>query len=197
MEISTALGKLFRALQPKKGSVEELSEAYLIACHKCTKHALETVVVKLIRGEIDGVSKSFAPSSAELSAAIRSEMQFVEKQVSIAQERMQIEDNRPVARRPILIEERIQIARQKMADEERKLLLEADSYAAGMTHSRKMPVGSVYSGILCAWYGPPGSLRVPVTQEMLKADMFEPETPVIEPDIPPSPPVEAYADVEF
>jgi hypothetical protein len=185
-------------LQPKKGSVEDLSEAYLIACHKCTKHALETVVVKLIRGEIDGVSKSFAPSSAELSAAIRSEMQFVQKQVAIAEQRMQIEDNRPVARKPVLIEERIQLARQKMADEERKLLLEVDSYTASIGPGRKMPPGSVYSGILCAWYGPVGSLRQVVTQEVLRADMFEPETQVDETsDMPPSPPVEAYADVEF
>jgi hypothetical protein len=156
VEILTALGKLFRALKPKNGSVEELSEGYLIACHKCTKHALETVVVKLIRGEIDGLSRVFAPSSADLSAAIRSEMLFVEKQVALAEDRLQIADNRPVARRPVLIEERIQIAKQKMADEERKLLLECDSYSASQAHSRKMPVGSVYSGILCAWYGPAG-----------------------------------------
>ncbi len=198
MEILTVLGKLFRALKPKNGNVEELSEGYLIACHKCTKHALETVVLKLIRGEIDGLSRVFAPSSADLSAAIRSEMQFVEKQIALAEERVQIADNRPVARRPVLIEERIQIARQKMADEERKLLLEVDSYAASMAHSRKMPVGSVYNGILCAWYGPVGSLRVEVTQEMLKADMFEPEQQLDEtPVMPPSTPVEAYADVEF
>ncbi len=185
-------------MKPKNGSAEELSESYLIACHKCTKHALETVVFKLIRGEIDGLSRVFAPSSADLSAAIRSEMQFVEKQIALAEERLQIADNRPAARRPMLIEERMQAARQKMADEGRALLLEVDSHAASLSAGRKMPPGSVYSGILCAWYGPVGSLRQEVTHEMLKADMFEPEPAADDvPDMPPAPPVDAYADVEF
>lgn len=155
-------------------------------------------MIKLIRGEIKDLSKSFAPSPAELSAAIRDEMQFVKRQNELEQERLQIADNRPVARRPLLIEERMQIARQKMADEGRALLLEVDSHAASLSSSRKLPPGSVYSGILCAWYGPVGSLRQEVTPEMLKADMFEPEQQAVDaPDLPPSPPVEAYADVEF
>jgi hypothetical protein len=192
-----ALGRLFSALPIRQGDVVDQIEVYVFALEEVSHYAMDFVIAQAIRGQHPKFSRKFAPSTAELGEAIIEVMDSVKRQNELAQERMQIADNRPVARRPILIEERIQIARQKMADEERKLLLEADSYAAGMTHSRKMPVGSVYSGILCAWYGPPGSLRVPVTQEMLKADMFEPETPVSEPDIPPSPPVEAYADVEF
>ncbi len=173
-------------------------EGYLIALYGASHYALDITVNRVIRGEIEGLSRKYCPTAPELSAAIRSEMQFVERQIALAHERLQIADNRVVARRPVLIEERIQIARQKMADEGRALLLEVQSHAASLSPGRKMPPGSVYSGILCAWYGPPGSLRQEVTQEMLKADMFEPEPASVEaPDIPPAPPVDAYADVEF
>jgi hypothetical protein len=185
-----ALGKLFRALQPKKGSVEELSESYLIACHKCTKHALEAVIVKLIRGEIEGVSKAFAPSSAELSAAIRSEMQWVEKQIKLAEDRMQIEDNRPVARPAMLLQDRVDAAKRKMLDEERTYLFSTESHASVGTRRRDVPAGSIYVGILGAFYGPIGSMRPPVVEE---PQLFEPE---IEPPAAAAP-APALEEVEF
>jgi len=156
-EISTALGKLFRALPPRKASPAELEESYLIACHKATKHAIETVVVKLIRGELDKLSKSFAPSPAELSAAIRDEMAFVQKQIDLAQERMQLEDRRPVGVRPKLLHERQSEARGRMADERRALLHSGVTHAVSVTKLRECPTGSAFISITGEIYGPPGS----------------------------------------
>lgn len=156
-EISTALGKLFRALPPRKASPGELEESYLIACHKCTKHAIETVVVKLIRGELAQLSKSFAPSPAELSTAIREEMDFVQKQIALAQERVQLEDRRPVAVPAKLLHERVADAERQMAGEGRAMLFKVVSHADMLSRRREMPTGSVYMAILGAVYGAPGS----------------------------------------
>ncbi|MBY3162101.1 hypothetical protein HFO65_15815 [Rhizobium laguerreae] len=222
-----ALGKLFRALPPRRANPEELMESYLIACHKCTKHAIEAVVIKLIRGELKDMPKAWAPSPAELSSAIRDEMDFVQRQVDLAAERQMIEDKRPVAAAPRLFEQRAADAKAKMEAEGRRLLFEADSFNAAASSRRNLRPGSIYVGILGAWYGPEGSLYQPepqpVTeadmqaayqaemaaadaemQEILRADMFEPE-PTTEPEI--DPPAEqtdvapaqqsAFEEVEF
>lgn len=157
VEIMTAIGKLFRALPPRKAKPEELLESYEIACHKATKHAIETVVIKLIRGELDGLSKSFAPSPAELSAAIRDEMAWVQKQVDLAVARVAIDDNRPVAIKPLLLHERQSEARARMQAEERKLLRTEVSAAELRTAMKGMATGTVYSAITGEIYGPPGS----------------------------------------
>lgn len=168
-EISTALGKLFRALPPRKASPSELEESYLIACHKCSKHAIETVVIKLIRGELDGLSKSFAPSPAELSSAIRDEMQFVVKQIAMAQERSQIEDKRPQSVRPTLMADRISSARQRMADE-RRLRLADGNLETFRSRVKELPAGSTFIAALGAIYGPPGSADEPARAETVAVD---------------------------
>lgn len=138
-------------------------ESYLVACARCTRHAIETVVIKLIRGEIDGAPKAFAPSSAELSTFLRDEMDAVKRQISLVQQRQQIEDNRPTAVRPIRLEDRIATARQQMADEDRKLLFEVIDHSQFMARRRDLPAGAKYSAILSAVYGPPGSNSEPET----------------------------------
>lgn len=158
VEISTALGKLFRALPPRKASPAELEESYLIACHKTTKHAIETVVVKLIRGELEGLSKSFAPSPAEIASAIRDEMVWVQKQVNIAAERSMIADNRPLAVKPMLFQERAEQARQKMWDEGRKLLFVVANIDQLKSRSRELPVGFGYIATTGEVWGAPGSI---------------------------------------
>lgn len=193
-----ALGRLFSALPVRQGDPVDQIEVYIFALEDVSHYAMDQVVAQAIRGQHPKFSRKFAPSTAELGEAIAELTAHIQRQNELEQERLQIADNRPVARKPLLIEERMEAARQKMADEGRRLLLEVDSHAASISPGRKMPPGSVYSGILCAWFGPVGSLRQEVTQEMLRADMFEPET-AVDPasDMPPAPPVEAYADVEF
>lgn len=134
----------------------------MIACHKCTKHAIETVVVKLIRGEIPDVSKSFAPGPAELSAALRSEMDFVSKQVELAENRLQLEhsrDTRNATAPRLTYAERVAAARQRMVDEGRRELFPVPSNEAFMAKRKEIPVGGVYVNILDAAFGPPGSLH--------------------------------------
>lgn len=178
-------------------------ESYLIACHKCTKHAIEAVVVKLIRGELKDMPKAWAPSPAELSTAIRDEMEAVQRQVDLAAERQMIEDNRLVALPTLKLLDRIDAAKARMQAEGRKFLFECESFSAGTSSKGKVPPGSTYVGILGAWYGPPGSLYAPEPQpipddemqEILRADMFEPD-PVAEEQPLPSPEPE-FQDVEF
>lgn len=156
-EISTALGKLFRALPPRKASPIELEESYLIACHKATKQAIDTVVIKLIRGELDKLSKSFAPSPAELSSAIRDEMDFVRRQIQLAEERQQLEDNRPIAARTKLLHERQADARAKAADERRAVLFTGIGHDVWLSKARECPSGTIWVAITGEVYGPPGS----------------------------------------
>jgi hypothetical protein len=214
-----ALGRLFSALPVRQGDAADQIEIYVFALEDVTHQALDTVVAQAIRGSHPKFSRKFAPTCAELAEAIFDETARVQRQIELAEEKLKIADHRPVAARPMLIEERISAARQKMADEERKLLLKVDSHAASISPGRKMKPGSIYSGILCGWYGPVGSARVrepePVSapeffetdagQEILRNDMFEPESAPVEPeqpvddvpDMPPMAPVEAYEDVEF
>lgn len=159
IEISTALERLFRALTPKKGSVNDLMESYLIACHKSTKHAINTVVIRLIRGEMEGLSKAFAPSPAELSAAIRDEMAFVSKQIELDRGWKMIEDNRPVAAKRMNILELVEAERKRMKDESRELLMRFESFDAYIQWVRRNRLPKNWhltrTGEL---YGAPGSV---------------------------------------
>ncbi|QHW26635.1 hypothetical protein GYN07_20865 [Rhizobium leguminosarum bv. viciae 248] len=168
-------------------------ESYLIACHKCTKHAIEAVVIKLIRGELKDMPKAWAPSPAELSSAIRDEMDFVQRQVDLAAERQMIEDQRPVAAAPRLFEQRTDEARARMLDEGRKFLFAAESFSSA--RKTDLRPGSIYVGILGAYYGPPGSLHEPEPELMpeqsledLVAEIDPPADPVPEPE---------FQEVEF
>lgn len=192
-------------------------ESYLIACHKCTKHAIETVVVKLIRGELKDMPKAWAPSPAELSSAIRDEMTFVARQVELAAERQMIEDNRRVAVPVKLIDQRVAEAKERMLRERRKLLFTVASHDQFLSRRRDIPSDGVYLSILAAAYGGPGSLDAVAAapaavdpsdlvsasedemQAILRADMFEPEPlPEPEPEEPPAPaPEPEFQDVEF
>lgn len=153
----TALGKLFRALPPRKANPEELIESYEIAFRGCTRHSIETVVIKLIRGELDGYDKRFAPSPPELSTALRDEMAYVRKQIDLAEERLQIADNRPKPMPHRTIWQRQAEAKQRMAAEGRALLKSDLAYTDVKAVMRGFPVGSTYVATLGAIYGPEGS----------------------------------------
>ncbi|WP_034853214.1 hypothetical protein [Sinorhizobium sojae] len=84
-------------------------------------------------------------------------MEFVQKQIALAQERMQLEDKRPVAAPAKLLHERVADAEREMASEGRALLFKVLSHADMLSRRREMPTGSVYRAILGAVYGPPGS----------------------------------------
>ncbi len=143
-------------------------ESYLIACHKCTFHAIETVVIRYIRGEIPGQSLEFAPASASLSSAIRDEMAFVTKQAALAQNRTMIEDNRPVAvKRPNILE-KVETERQRMQTEERALLMRFDNFEAFRSYARgtRLPDGHFYLLQTGELYGAPGTeAQEPQTEE--------------------------------
>ncbi|MBB4342126.1 hypothetical protein GGE17_003550 [Rhizobium leguminosarum] len=179
-----ALGRLFSALPVRQGDAADQIEVYVFALDEVTHHALDTVVAQAIRGSHPKFSRKFAPTCAELGEAIIDEMERVKRQMELAQEKLRIEDNRPVAAAPRLFEQRAADARAKMEAEGRRFLFEADSFSAAASSRRNLRPGSTYVGILGAWYGPEGSLHEPEVQtvtedemqEMLRADMFEPET---------------------
>lgn len=173
-------------------------ESYLIACHKCTKHAIESVVIKLIRGEIKDMPKAFAPSSAELSTALRDEMEFVKRQIALEADRVAIKDMRKDAVPARLIEGRIADAKAKMAAEGRRFLFEADSFSGMASRRRECPPGSIFVGILCAAYGPVGSVNQPEPAPVADVDlqaMHDEEIAAAEAEQPE--PEQEHADVEF
>lgn len=180
VEMATELNRLFRCLELKTGSPEDKIEGYLIALEGASHYALTTAVNKLIRGEVDGVSRKFCPTPPELSAVIRDEMAFVRKQNDLARERMQLEDKRPVAAQVKTLFDRVAEAKQKMVDEGRSLLFEVSSHADMLARRRSMPQGSVYVSILGAAYGPPGYQPVAAPEPEIEPE----KPPPIDDDIP-------------
>lgn len=133
-------------------------ESYLIACHGCTRHAIETVVIRYIRGEIAGQSLEFAPASASLSSAIRDEMAFVQKQIDLAANRVALQDHRPLAvRRPNVLEQ-VEAKRAEMKASGREVLMRFDSFEAFRTYSRgnKLSNDHFYLVQTGELYGAPG-----------------------------------------
>lgn len=157
VELATELNKLFRSLELKSGSPEQKIEGYLIALTGASHYALTTAIAKIIRGEVPDLSRKFCPTPPELGAVVRGEMEFVQKQIALAQERMTIEDKRPVAAPTKLLHERIADAERRMAEEGRALLFKVMSHGDMLSRRREMPAGARYISILGAVYGPPGS----------------------------------------
>ncbi|PYE25076.1 hypothetical protein C8J32_10429 [Rhizobium sp. PP-CC-3A-592] len=145
----------------RKGDVDGQLEGYLIALRGASFHALDTVVVKVIRGEIDGISKTFSPTPPELSQAIRDEMAYVSKQIELAIARMEIEDQRPISVKPMLLVDRIAQAKQRMIDEGRAQLFTVTSHPGFLARKGELPTGGIYCAILGAAYGPQGSASRP------------------------------------
>ncbi|TBY41616.1 hypothetical protein [Rhizobium leguminosarum] len=167
-------------------------EGYLIALKGATHYALDVTVNRIIRGEIDGLSKKFCPTAPELSSVIRDEMQAVQRQIDLAAERRMIQDNRQVAVEPKLFEDRIAGAKARMMDEGRKYLFAAESFSSA--RKSDLRPGSTYVGILGAWYGPPGSLHEP---EPEPEPMPEPSLEELVAEIDPPAPEPGFQDVEF
>ncbi|NHT75913.1 hypothetical protein G8E10_09495 [Rhizobiaceae bacterium CRRU44] len=160
--MATELNKLFRSLELKTGSPEEKIEGYLIAIAGASHYALTTAITKIIRGEIDSISKKFCPTAPELSSIIRDEMAFVKKQIELAIGRMELEDQRPISVKPMLLMDRIAQATQRMVDEDRALLFTVTSHPGFLARKGELPTGGIYCAILGAAYGPQGSASRPL-----------------------------------
>jgi hypothetical protein len=167
MELTIALRRLFSALPLRKGDVDGQLEGYLIALRGASFHALDTVVVKVIRGEIDGISKTFSPTPPELSQAIRDEMAYVNKQIELAVGRRELEDKRPILVKPKLLVDRIADAKQRMLDEGRALLFTVTSHPGFLARKGELPTGGIYCAILGAAYGPQGSAGAPLPAQQV------------------------------
>lgn len=70
-EILQALQRLFRVLPLRKGTVDDLTDGYLEALAGRSRDGLELAVTRLVRGEIDELSKSWAPTGPELASLVR------------------------------------------------------------------------------------------------------------------------------
>ena len=171
IELAAELNRLFNTLDLKTGTPESKLDGYVTACRGCSYHALKTTIDRITRGEIAGMSKKFCPTAPELGEAIRDYTQEIEKQIALAAERVQIADHRPIAVAPRLLDDRVKAARLKMEDEERALLFPVTTHAEWLSRRKEAPAGAIYSGILSAVYGPPGSLRQSLKQEKSSADV--------------------------
>lgn len=162
-----ALGRLFSALPVRQGDPADQVEVYVFSLEGVSHYALDAVVAQAIRGQHPKLSRKFAPTTAELGEAIADEMAAVQRQIELAEERRMIADNRTVPLKRPSLQERVDAAKAKMAEEGRELICEVPSHAASVSVRRSMPAGSVYVGILCAWYGPPrsGAAAEPVQDE--------------------------------
>lgn len=143
-EITRSLVGLFMALPPRKGNPEELTAVYEMALRECSTEALKRVAGSLIRGELNGASRSFAPTPAELAYLVRNEGQAIKS----ALERTSYQ---PIAF--VGLQMRIDAARQRMEDEGREKLADID-YAAMLSRSKEFPPGSLFVALLGAVYGP-------------------------------------------
>ncbi|MBD9540126.1 hypothetical protein IB276_11745 [Ensifer sp. ENS04] len=92
-------------------------------------------------------------------------MDFVIKQIQMAQDRAQLEDKRPFAAAVKLSLERGSETRLQMQAERRKLMLSVANHdgflAARRTVAEVLNSGGVYHAILGELYGPPGSADEP------------------------------------
>lgn len=134
-------------------------EGYLIAMQGATAHALKVTIQRVIRGEIDGISRRYCPTAPELSAAIRDEMADVAKKINLEKNRVAIEDNRPKAVKQPNILERVNAQRARMTSEGRALLIRFDSFDAFIQYSRRntLPKGVFYMPATAELYGAAGS----------------------------------------
>lgn len=172
-----ALRKVFSVLPPRgagnssddekvRAMLDGQLEGYLIALQGCTFHALSTTVNRVIRGEIEGLSRKFCPTAPELSSAIRDEMDFVQKQIDLAKERMMIADNRPVAVVVPKFDERAAELRERMRSEGRALIFSVTSHDDFLRRRREMRKGYEYHAILGECYGPPGSAAATASDDV-------------------------------
>lgn len=158
-------------------------EGYLIALQGSTHHALDVAINRVIRGEIEAISKKFCPTAPELSSIIRTEMEFISNQIELAKNRLLLEstkNSRNASAPRLTYAERVAAARQRMVDEGRKELFEVKSNEEFMRLRKKIPTGGIYVNLLDAAFGPPGSLH------------FK-----LEPRQPAPQPAPEMADIEF
>lgn len=153
-----ALGRLFSALPVRQGDPADQIEVYVMALADVSFHALDRVVLQAISGQHAGFSKRYAPSTAELGAAIRDEMAAIDRQAELARERMALEDNRPLPARTKLLHERQADARAKAAEERRAVLFTGVGHDVWLSKARECIAGSIWVAITGEIYGPPGSL---------------------------------------
>lgn len=179
-----ALAKVFSVL-PRRNASEDDDDAALegfrLALHGVGFTALVETIAALIRGEVHGLSLKWCPTPPELSKAVRDRMAV-----------MALEVNRPkidYTPRPFVsVEMRIDATKRRMLEENRQLLCYCDSYGASIEIARQgvrdgsIPPGSVYSGLLGAFFGPPGWSpgRVSVSPDVLEDDSGEEQTPFLD-----------------
>ena len=134
-------------------------EGYLIAMQGATAHALKVTIQRVIRGEIDGISRRYCPTAPELSAAIRDEMADVAKKIDLERNRFAIEDNRPRAVERLNILDRVNGIKARLKSEGRALLVRFDSFDAFNQYARRniLPKGFFYLPATAELYGAPGS----------------------------------------
>lgn len=173
MEMTTELRRLFQVLPPRGSGMKTDDEAalarvmqgqiegYIIAIQGVTAHALKHTINRIIRGEIDGISRKYCPLAPELAHAIREEMSSVTKQVQLAQNRNMIEDNRPQAVKNPNVLEKVKAERDRMKTEGRALLMKFESFDAFSQYARRniLPANHFYLTPTAELFGAPGSIH--------------------------------------
>lgn len=157
-EITKTLITLFSVLPPKATSgmdSEAVMAGYLVALEGVSAQALKATAMAIIQGEIDEISTKVCPLPPELSRAVRKRMLEDHRKAQLETPRI---DYTPQAF--VGIEMRIEAAKQLMWAQGRTRLCFVDSaaHAQELAKHGDVPPGSLYVGILGAFYGPvPGT----------------------------------------
>lgn len=152
-----ALTKLFSVL-PRRNAKADDNDAALDGFQTALKGvdlaALVETVGEVMRGEVVELSRKWCPTPPELSACVRAKMAATRRLIALQA------DAARVCYEPVpfvSFEMRRQAAKDRLADEGRYLLMEVASDREGYQLAKrgKVPPGSVYVGILGAFYSPP------------------------------------------
>jgi hypothetical protein len=124
---------------------------YLVALDGVTAQALKTTAMAVIQGQLEDLSAKVCPLPPELSRAVRRQMLEDHRKAQLATPRL---DYEPMAF--VGIEMRQIAAKELMRAQGRKRLCNVDSHPQALEVAKlgKVPPGSLYVGILGAFYSP-------------------------------------------
>jgi hypothetical protein len=130
---------------------EAVMAGYLVALEGVTADALKRTAMAIIKGEIADLSARACPTAPELSREVRKRM-AAERRLELAGATARYE---PYPFTALAI--RMDATRRRMEAEGRTFLFGVNGHAEARARAKECPAGSLYVGLLGAFYGPPSN----------------------------------------